>query len=1187
MNTTQNIVSEGDDSLQGKINIPGSVDALLDSTVFNVDWIISEDDGGGFSPEEQVEFDQIWHDIAYEKEWWDDFSKYPAIYHPKIARNIMKEWNIEYISHIIGYFDNSSYNGIISDLISFKVSMDDLILAFHNMNHVNDDYWWERNISLKPKIDPNIIPIVIKYSNYSNEEKIKFYDECVTLDYFGSWNLDFDIYTDLAEFMGNNNEIEKNIEYLSLSLYLYKDLNYDKALQMIDIAEDSRDTTINSILSNIERFDEKEKIISYMIWLKKYDVIGKYFLKIKDYIPDNEMSLFLEWALIWELQLMDWFRKKINVLLGFIDENNVNINLLEVLNKAINHFLSKPITWVSQNIDIVIEIAKEREINIDFSDEWFKESALNWFEDVNFFERDNYIEDLKKYWIEVGVDAKIIETSAQEYLEYLFKDYYKGDPYQDYVYEIKKFQDFFDYVNKKNISVNFDKAYENELINRLKKCDFLWLGQFKNLYLKFNWKLDYSWENIIKACDQSLENLLKSSLELKDLLFFCIKNNVPVNLENYIRSWLEFFLSVWDDFGFEKLLDYVRTNNISFDVKDIDFEETIEKWFNSILSYETTSIYHNIETAEKFNKFILKNNLGKDIELKNRFKIVVFKTLVKEGKDNAILLKNQLKTQIDINDFLWHFPWITLILDRLKEFSNALYEQINKSVELMFFLFDYHEKPEILFENIEKNPFLIKAVEENPRMWAKLLMKFSQFDETSKENFRFLYDTKDQILTGNSKIEPHSLEFRKAMQEKLKGYKNNEKIIWSMEKAGINVDVWLDYWEKVEFILWDSEEETSFVDSIDTPLNWIINVTDKYMGVIKEAIADYKDLFMKEFIPLWVSEDDTNKLEDMNKALLEAEQQKNSKKMEWIQRWIDWLKGKIAKQVTKKISVWDKIMSDLTALNNLNKNIFKTFKQFEQNETKLNLKWKMIKDLAVLEKRVKGLSNNLQKSLEWVMEPDKIETLLSTINDQVRIDFDHYNEYRGSLDMLFSWKTNRDKERLKGRNMSIKVWDRNPDVDSYQGNYSPCCISVEGWCGRDEHESAISDYETDLGFQIVNIFDEDTGEPVTSAWCWPWVNKEWVPALMVDNIESNTAYSYNFSKEMSKKLLDYIEQFALSLGLEKIELWDAYNDLPTRSQLDEMPNSTSFYSKIWGYNKKWKYYMEAEWDFARIKTIRE
>ena len=71
---------------------------------------------------------------------------------------------------------------------------------------------------------------------------------------------------------------------------------------------------------------------------------------------------------------------------------------------------------------------------------------------------------------------------------------------------------------------------------------------------------------------------------------------------------------------------------------------------------------------------------------------------------------------------------------------------------------------------------------------------------------------------------------------------------------------------------------------------------------------------------------------------------------------------------------------------------------------------------------------------------------------------------------------------MESQPMSIFVWARNPDIDLYQGNYSPCCICIDS-----EHmgaESTIADYNTDLGVQIVNIWDEVKNEPVTAAWCW-------------------------------------------------------------------------------------------------------
>lgn len=81
---------------------------------------------------------------------------------------------------------------------------------------------------------------------------------------------------------------------------------------------------------------------------------------------------------------------------------------------------------------------------------------------------------------------------------------------------------------------------------------------------------------------------------------------------------------------------------------------------------------------------------------------------------------------------------------------------------------------------------------------------------------------------------------------------------------------------------------------------------------------------------------------------------------------------------------------------------------------------------------------------------------------------------------------------------------------------------------------------------------------------------------MVDNIESNTMYSANYSEQLTKELFDYLENYAKSIGVKKIILGKANNDLPTSGKLAKMKDDESKYDKLGGYNRDDGYFLEAE-----------
>ena len=157
--------------------------------------------------------------------------------------------------------------------------------------------------------------------------------------------------------------------------------------------------------------------------------------------------------------------------------------------------------------------------------------------------------------------------------------------------------------------------------------------------------------------------------------------------------------------------------------------------------------------------------------------------------------------------------------------------------------------------------------------------------------------------------------------------------------------------------------------------------------------------------------------------------------------------------------------------------------------------------------------------------------------------------------------------------MSIRLWDRDPDASLYDGDYSPCCISIESGCGRDRFESTISDYLTDCAIQVVNIVDKDKNIPITSAWCWLGKDQAGSKAFVIDNVESNTDYTNKYPSLLSTKLYDYILKYAESIGFKEQEIFigKEYNDLDLKFQAVNRN-----LVKMGKSNRRGGYYLEAE-----------
>ncbi len=237
--------------------------------------------------------------------------------------------------------------------------------------------------------------------------------------------------------------------------------------------------------------------------------------------------------------------------------------------------------------------------------------------------------------------------------------------------------------------------------------------------------------------------------------------------------------------------------------------------------------------------------------------------------------------------------------------------------------------------------------------------------------------------------------------------------------------------------------------------------------------------------------------------------------------------------------------------------------------------------LEILERRIENIRTTLPHALTPALGQERTEAITQELNTRVAEQFSHFDADRSTLSNLFAGQVEKQKEELGSRPMSIFVWARNPDIDLYQGNYSPCCICIDST--HMGAESTISDYNTDLGVQIVNIWDETRNEPITAAWCWLGEDEDGTPALVVDNIESNTLYSAHYSELLTKELFKYLEEYAKKIGVKKVVLGKANNDLPTAGELSKIRENDSVFYKLGGANREDGYFLEAE--EASVKII--
>jgi len=561
---------------------------------------------------------------------------------------------------------------------------------------------------------------------------------------------------------------------------------------------------------------------------------------------------------------------------------------------------------------------------------------------------------------------------------------------------------------------------------------------------------------------------------------------------------------------------------------------------------------------------------------------------------DALEIKDKFSINMQPDEIIAELPKLAELLSKLDIIMPGFSEQAHRSLDLVMSLCEALKDDEKFIQTIQENPFLLDAVSENPRFGSKLLIKYPQFDELSKENIETLFDAKKEILANNPDIEPTSLEFRQLMQEKLKEYKNNPEILKAIQESGINIDEWLNYSETKYFNLEAGDSHLVFSETIQAPINRIKETLDSYAHTLKNVLKEYKPELSEFKIPLEDAKETEEKIVKMQAELEKARAEGNDKKAQGIEKGIEGLKSKIGN--IKTVAVWDKLLGDISAFQQLKNDVFSAQEKLMQAENDLQEKLsgklpsgKMIQEskekinkakeelrrkFSVLETRIENFKTNLLPLISPALGKERSEALIQEIEQNLAEQFDHWNTGRRDLTNLFSERGDREKGRLENQPMSIFVWARNPDIDLYQGNYSPCCICIDS--AHMGAESTIADYNTDLGIQIVNIWDETKNEPITATWCWLGQDESGETVLVVDNIESNFLYSANYSEQLTKELFDYLENYAKAIGAKKIVLGKANNDLPTAGELAKMPENDEQYDKIGGYNRVDGYFLEAE-----------
>ena len=127
---------------------------------------------------------------------------------------------------------------------------------------------------------------------------------------------------------------------------------------------------------------------------------------------------------------------------------------------------------------------------------------------------------------------------------------------------------------------------------------------------------------------------------------------------------------------------------------------------------------------------------------------------------------------------------------------------------------------------------------------------------------------------------------------------------------------------------------------------------------------------------------------------------------------------------------------------------------------------------------------------------------------------------------------------------SIKMWDRIPQKDIYQGNYSTCCIELGGSQSR-----YMPHYIMNTSLNMIEIKDNKSGNIVGNALCYLVKTEDDKFAFIIDNIEINQGLDLSETQGagLREAITDYAQRGANEITHQDytpIFVSPNFNDLP-------------------------------------------
>jgi len=998
-----------------------------------------------------------------------------------------------------------------------------------------------------------------------------------------------------------NSKLEKESIGSLMRDELLESLKNDDLDYILNVKEKA---DISDFLKDEEVKDELKK--AFVNKVKQFDIDGIIKIKNNFDLPEDFVNKHIEDA-------QETAKRKFVTFLNTNDKKNksdslkiaqcfnlpedfVNKHMEASYKKAQEIFISR---IMSERIDDALEIKESFNLSEDFIQKIVQERFINYI-------KNGYVDDALKIKETFNLSEEFINSSeAQKAVQERFINNIKNG-YVNYALKIKEI------FNLPKEFINSSEAREVAQEGFISCVENGYVDGALKLKKTFNLPKEF----IQKAAQKGFISCIRSGL-INDALKIREIFNLPeefMNSSDVQKAVQERFISNIKNEYIDSALKIKEIFNLSEEfMNSSDVQKAAQEGFISCIrsgyvdsALEIKEKFHLLEefiqkaAQERFISYIKDGYINGALEIKEALNLSeefinssdtqgaiqeIFISHIKNGYvDNALEIKEAFNLpEKVIEEKLRGEEEVRKYLELIEQELPEVYVNISSSLNKLIPFLEFIHNPEKLITNLKENYFLKNALMENNKYGPRLVSKYLELDKISHKNISSLYKWKEEIMEQNPDINPNSIEFRKLMQDRIAKYENNPETIKAIETAGINLNEWLNYSKEDTFVLGENED-ISTSEQLSQPLSRTLDeLLPKYIDLLNQSLRDYE----KELNDTKVLSSEQIKLIDLIKRIEEAiEKEKqeggNERKIKGMEKGLNANKQKLEK--IKDITANELLQKLINDFNSKKVNIYRLDKELNEAEDILNKEFSKetkIKINQIKEKLQKEINDfldsftnfrekELNQILSQALKTERAESIIQSVEEELYEILNHFDVDTKNIKSIFSPKEKTND--LEGRYMSTRVWDRNPDIDLYQGNYSPCCISIETGCGSSPYESAIADYLTDLAIQIVNIVDKEKQIPVCA--CWLWLgkdNKEGKPALVIDNIEANTDYSNKYQEQFKEQITKYIKDYANSIGIKKIVMGMYYNDV--NLAVKEHRNE---YIKI-GLNNRYNgYYLESE-----------